>query len=52
MMLGRALAIWLVMVVAAILNARVRNTFITPRLGEHVGHVISTGGCVSGRPPN
>ncbi|MCU0640222.1 MAG: hypothetical protein MUF59_10205 [Candidatus Krumholzibacteria bacterium] len=41
-MIKKSLVIWLAMGVVAILNAGVRNTFITPRLGEHAGHVIST----------
>jgi len=47
-MIKKSLVIWLAMGVLAILNAGVRNTFITPRLGEHAGHVISTAtGCAA-----
>jgi hypothetical protein len=42
MMIGKALTVWVIMVGVAILNAGFRNTFVTPRLGEHPGHVIST----------
>lgn len=41
-MFGKALVIWLIMLVVAILNAGLRNAVITPRLGEPAGHVIST----------
>ncbi len=37
-----ALGMWFVLVIAAILNATFREVFITPKLGEHAGHVIST----------
>lgn len=37
-----ALGIWFIFVVAAILNGAFRNSFITPKLGEYAGHVIST----------
>ena len=37
-----ALGIWFIFVVAAILNAAFRNSFITPKLGEYAAHVIST----------
>lgn len=37
-----ALGIWFIIVVAAILNGTFRNAFITPKVGEHAGHVIST----------
>lgn len=47
-MILRALAIWLVMVVVAILNAGARVSFITPRFGEQAGHVTSTiTGCIA-----
>lgn len=37
-----ALGIWFILVVAAILNGTFRESFITPKVGEHAGHVIST----------
>ncbi len=37
-----ALGIWFILVIAAILNGEFRNSFITPKVGEHAGHVIST----------
>ena len=37
-----ALGIWLIFVVAGILNGVFRKSFITPKVGEHAGHVIST----------
>jgi len=37
-----ALGIWFIFVIAAILNGVLRNSFITPKVGEHAGHVIST----------
>jgi len=37
-----ALGVWLVLVIAAILNGTLRNSFISPRTGEYAGHVIST----------
>ena len=41
-MLLRATVVWLVLMVLAIANGIFRNSVITPRLGEQVGHVIST----------
>jgi len=41
-MIGKALVVWLVMLVVAILNAVFRNAMVAPRLGEHAGHLIST----------
>lgn len=38
----RAMAVWLLMAVLAVLNGTVRNSLIVPRTGEHAGHVIST----------
>lgn len=47
-MVGRALTVWLIMVVVAILNGGFRNAVITPRLGERAGHLISTAtGCAA-----
>ena len=37
-----ALGIWFIFAVAAILNGGFRNSFITPKIGEYAGHVIST----------
>jgi len=42
MILLYALGIWLIFVVAGILNGVFRESFITPEVGEHAGHVIST----------
>ena len=41
-MLLRAILIWLVLSVLAVLNGMARNSLITPRIGEHGGHVAST----------
>jgi hypothetical protein len=41
-MFARALAVWLILVVLAILNGSIRNLVVTPRVGEHAGHLIST----------
>jgi len=37
-----AFGIWLIFVVAGILNGVFRESFITPKVGEHAGHIIST----------
>jgi hypothetical protein len=37
-----ALGMWFIFVIAAILNGTLRIAFITPRVGEYAGHVIST----------
>lgn len=37
-----ALGVWFILVVAAILNAGLRESLITPKMGQHAGHVIST----------
>jgi len=37
-----ALGIWVIFVILAILNGTLKNTFITPKVGEYAGHVIST----------
>lgn len=37
-----AFGMWFLFVIAAILNGAFRVAFITPRVGEHAGHVIST----------
>ncbi len=36
------LGMWFIFVIAAILNGTFRVAFITPRVGEYAGHVIST----------
>ena len=36
------LGMWFIFVIAAILNGTFRISFITPRVGEYAGHVIST----------
>ena len=41
-MLVRALVIWFGLVVLAVLNGITRNSLITPRLGEHPAHIVST----------
>ena len=41
-MLLRAIVIWLVLAVLANGNGVLRKTVITPRIGEHGGHVVST----------
>ena len=38
----RALAVWFILMALAIVNGVFRNSVITPRLGEHAGHVVST----------
>jgi hypothetical protein len=37
-----AFGMWFLFVIAAILNGAFRVAFVTPRVGEHAGHVIST----------
>ena len=37
-----ALGIWFIFVVAGILNGVFRESFITPKVGEHTGHILST----------
>jgi hypothetical protein len=41
-MILRSFFVWLLLVVLANVNGVLRNAFITPRLGEHVGHIISS----------
>ena len=41
-MLVRAIAVWLVLAVLAPLNGIIRNAWITPRVGERGGHLVST----------
>ena len=38
----RAIVVWLFLSVVAVINGIFRNSLITPRTGEYVGHVIST----------
>lgn len=42
MMLLRAMVVWVGIIPVAIANAGVRTNWLTPRLGEHAGHVLST----------
>jgi hypothetical protein len=42
MMLLRAFAIWLILVVLAILNGTIRNYLILPLAGEKAAHIISS----------
>jgi hypothetical protein len=41
-MILRALAVWLLLVILAILNGTFRAVVLIPRVGEQTGHVIST----------
>jgi hypothetical protein len=41
-MLWRAVVIWLILVVLAVINGITRNTLVSPRVGEHAGHIIGT----------
>ena len=41
-MIGRALAIWIVLLVGAIANGAFREAVLTPRLGAGAAHVFST----------
>ncbi len=38
----RGVAVWLLLLVAAILNGAVRQAWLVPRLGERTGHLVST----------
>jgi hypothetical protein len=38
----RALIVWFVLMILAILNGLVRNSLIEPRIGEQPAHVVST----------
>lgn len=38
----RAIIIWFLLSVVAVLNGILRNSFITPNTGEYTGHVVST----------
>lgn len=41
-MLVRAIAVWLLLMLMAIVNGLMREALITPRVGERAGHVAST----------
>ena len=41
-MFFRALAIWLLLLIVAVLNGAIREVLITPRFGEQGGHIGST----------
>jgi hypothetical protein len=38
----RTIYIWLILVALAVINGITRNALISPRFGEHPGHIIST----------
>ncbi len=38
----RALAVWILLAVVAVLNGTARNAWIAPRLGEQRAHIVST----------
>jgi len=41
-MTSRALAVWCLLLVLAVLNGGVRDTWLSPRLGDPIGRAIST----------
>jgi hypothetical protein len=41
-MLPRALAIWVVLLVIAVINGSLRVAFLEPSLGQYAAHVVST----------
>jgi hypothetical protein len=41
-MFFRALAIWLLLLIVAVLNGAIREGLITPRFGEQGGRIVST----------
>ena len=41
-MFFKAVALWFALVALAVLNGGARNYLITPRLGDHPAHIIST----------
>ncbi len=41
-MIRRAFAVWILLLVLAILNGGIRETLLAPRFGEPAGHVLST----------
>lgn len=38
----KATAVWLLLAALAVANGGLRNAALTPRYGEHIGHVLST----------
>ena len=40
MLFVKACGVWLILLVAAFINGAIRETFIVPRVGEQIGHVI------------
>jgi hypothetical protein len=42
MIAGRALAVWFLLLVAAVVNGVFRERVLVPRMGSHAGHVLST----------
>lgn len=40
--IGSVLITWFVLVIVAIFNGAIRNFLVTPYVGEHAGHIIST----------
>jgi hypothetical protein len=41
-MIIRAIAVWFALALLAVLNGALRSAWISPRLGEHAGHIVST----------
>ena len=41
-MLFKAFIVWILLLILAVLNGAIQDVFISPRLGEQTGHVIST----------
>jgi hypothetical protein len=41
-LIAKALVVWLLLAVLAPLNGAVRNAWLTPRIGEPGGHLVST----------
>ena len=41
-MFTRALAIWLLLLILAVLNGAIREILLKPRFGEQTGHIVST----------
>ena len=41
-MILKAIAIWSALLAIAIVNGAMRSVWISPRLGEYAGHVLST----------
>jgi hypothetical protein len=41
-MFSRALAIWLLLLIVAVIKGAIREIFITPRFGEQAGHIGGT----------